>query len=204
MPLVGGRLCLDLANTTGARGSADPRERLRTYRDVLVWSRRAGLLTAGEARTLASRSAAQAGDADAAVKRLCEVRETLYRLLLAAAERRSPSRSDVDQFNRLWQEDRSRRAVVAVGHALELRLSASPRELDRMIWPVVESAADLLTSGAVARLKRCGECDWLFLDDSKNRSRTWCKKGCGDRVRARRHYGRVRQSGYVSRERGRT
>ena len=202
MPLVGGRLCLDLANTTGARASTDPRERLRTYHDVLVWSRRAGLLSTGEARTLASHSAGQASDADAAVKRLCDVRETLYRLLLAAAERRSPSKSDVDQFNRLWREDRSRRAMVAVGHALEVRLAASPRELDRMIWPVIESAADLLTSDAVGRLKRCGECDWLFLDDSKNRSRTWCKKACGDRVRARRHYGRVRRLRQAPRERG--
>ena len=63
---------------------------------------------------------------------------------------------------------------------------------DGIIWPIVQSAVDLLTSDAVGRLKRCGECDWLFVDDSKNQSRTWCKKECGDRVRARRHYRLVR------------
>lgn len=193
LPLIGGNVCLDLANTTGARSSRDPRERLCTYRDVIVWSRRAGLISAAEARALTARSAGAIKQSSAAVKRICDVREVLYRLLLSAAERRSPSKPDVEQFNRLWLEDRSRRALVAVGHVLEVRLSASPDELDRMIWPVVESAANLLTSDAIARLKRCGECDWLFLDDSKNQSRTWCKKVCGDRVRARRHYRRIRR-----------
>jgi predicted RNA-binding Zn ribbon-like protein len=199
MPLVGGRACLDLANTTGARSSSDPRERLETYRDVLVWSRRAGLLGKAEAQALAARSASRGKEAGAALKRVREVREILYRLLRSAAERRAPSPSDVEQFNRLWRKDRSRREIVAAGHALEVQLPTAPHELDRMIWPAVESAVDLLTSGAVARLKRCGECDWLFLDDTKNQSRTWCKKECGDRVRARRYYGRIRKPGHASR-----
>jgi len=62
-----------------------------------------------------------------------------------------------------------------------------------MWWPTVASAVELLTSERLTRTKRCGECDWLFVDESKNRSRTWCKKLCGDRTRARRHYDRIRR-----------
>jgi predicted RNA-binding Zn ribbon-like protein len=73
---------------------------------------------------------------------------------------------------------------------MERRRSGQVRgaELDAMVWPIVSAAVELLMSDRLARLKRCGECDWLFLDESKNGSRTWCKKDCGDRVRARRHY----------------
>ena len=64
-------------------------------------------------------------------------------------------------------------------------------ELDRVLWPVVLAAAELLTSGEPARLKLCGghDCSWLFLDQSKNRSRRWCSmQDCGNRVKAKRHY----------------
>jgi predicted RNA-binding Zn ribbon-like protein len=41
----------------------------------------------------------------------------------------------------------------------------------------------------------CGadNCDWLFLDESKSRSRQWCNMAvCGNRAKARRFYRRRR------------
>jgi predicted RNA-binding Zn ribbon-like protein len=39
------------------------------------------------------------------------------------------------------------------------------------------------------RLKACPDCDWLFLDRSKNGSRIWCDMAvCGNRQKARRSY----------------
>jgi predicted RNA-binding Zn ribbon-like protein len=55
------------------------------------------------------------------------------------------------------------------------------------------SAVNLLSSEDTARVKECGteNCNWLFLDTSKNRSRRWCDmKECGNREKARRHYHR--------------
>jgi len=53
------------------------------------------------------------------------------------------------------------------------------------------SALRLLAEGEIARLKICGNCGWLFIDRSKNRSRTWCDMTvCGNRVKANRHYHR--------------
>ncbi len=45
------------------------------------------------------------------------------------------------------------------------------------------------------RLKVCGNhnCDWLFLDRSKNQSRVWCEmSSCGNRMKARRFRTRQR------------
>jgi predicted RNA-binding Zn ribbon-like protein len=37
------------------------------------------------------------------------------------------------------------------------------------------------------------DCAWLFLDKTKNKRRRWCDmKICGNRVKARRHYERVK------------
>jgi predicted RNA-binding Zn ribbon-like protein len=64
---------------------------------------------------------------------------------------------------------------------------------DRILWPVVRSAADLVTSDQADRIRECaGEnCSWLFLDSSRNRSRRWCSMAsCGNRAKARRHNAR--------------
>ena len=40
-------------------------------------------------------------------------------------------------------------------------------------------------------MKICGNCGWLFIDRSKNKSRTWCDMAvCGNRAKANRHYQR--------------
>ena len=62
--------------------------------------------------------------------------------------------------------------------------------LDRMFRPGIRSAADLLTSDRLARI-RVGSADtrdWLFLDHSKNRSRRWCDMAvCGNRSKVPRY-----------------
>jgi predicted RNA-binding Zn ribbon-like protein len=56
------------------------------------------------------------------------------------------------------------------------------------------SALVLATFAEPQRLKICPNCQWLFLDRSRNRSRTWCDMTvCGNRVKASRHYQRQRK-----------
>lgn len=56
------------------------------------------------------------------------------------------------------------------------------------------SALMLATFTEPERLKICPNCQWLFLDRSRNRSRTWCDMTvCGNRVKANRHYRRQKK-----------
>jgi len=58
----------------------------------------------------------------------------------------------------------------------------------RPLWPVVDAATELLTSGDLGRLKLCAGCHWLFLDASRNYSRRWCTmEVCGTHEKARRY-----------------
>ncbi|MGO4621719.1 CGNR zinc finger domain-containing protein [Ensifer sp. 2YAB10] len=57
-----------------------------------------------------------------------------------------------------------------------------------------QSALSLAANPEPDRLKICPNCGWLFLDRSRNRSRTWCDMAvCGNRNKARRHYHRNRE-----------
>jgi predicted RNA-binding Zn ribbon-like protein len=120
-----------------------------------------------------------------------EIREVLYTLFRAIAEGSEPPPQSMRTLSRLWRADRRRRDLESRAGRFALRLRVTKRELDPMLWPVVASAVDLLLSDLLAKVRRCGECDWLFVDLSKNGSRTWCKQACGNRVRARRHYHRT-------------
>ena len=68
--------------------------------------------------------------------------------------------------------------------------------LDRPLWPIARDAAELLTDReALARVRLCAadDCDWLFVDLTKNHSRQWCDmKSCGNRAKARAYYRRHR------------
>jgi len=66
-----------------------------------------------------------------------------------------------------------------------------PGDLD---FETAMSALRLISPQRAGALKICPNCEWLFLDRSKNRSRAWCDMAvCGNRVKARLHYHRKRQ-----------
>ncbi len=70
--------------------------------------------------------------------------------------------------------------------------------LARPLRPVVHAAVQLLTTGALDRIKGCGGCRFLFTDESKNRSRRWCSMDdCGTAEKIRRYVAarRTRASG---------
>ena len=67
--------------------------------------------------------------------------------------------------------------------------------LQKVLFTVLASAAELLASDRLGRIRECGaaDCTWLFVDESRNRSRRWCDMtACGNRMKARRHYQRAK------------
>jgi predicted RNA-binding Zn ribbon-like protein len=67
-------------------------------------------------------------------------------------------------------------------------------DLRRPIWPLAHAPIELLTEGPLDLLKMCGACRWLFIDQSKNRSRRWCSmEVCGTSAKKRRYVERRRR-----------
>jgi predicted RNA-binding Zn ribbon-like protein len=138
-------------------------------------------------------AAAREAEAMEALRQMREVREVLYLLFRSIAEGGEPPAAAITRLGAWWHDERSRRELIRENGAFALRLRVREGELDPMRWPVIASAVDFLLSDRTARLRRCAECDWLFVDGSRKGTRIWCKKECGDRERARRHYARVRR-----------
>lgn len=186
--LVGGRLCLDFVNTADWAGRRIVTEHLETPGDIHSWAHRVGL---DLAITSITGSSAGSDDSEAVLDPIYEFRRRIREVLLQVVAGRRPSSADVRLLNR---------KLAAAGSAPLLRAEAGGLAYKRsgtaegdLEVPVAISVVELLTSGDRRLVKQCAgaRCGWLFLDDSRNRSRRWCSmETCGNRSKVRAHYAR--------------
>ena len=191
LALLGGQLCLDFTNTLQRRDADQPHDFLASYSDLVSWSQHADILTPEEADQLLEQAAARQAEAGAVLQHSLVLRETMYRLFSAIVHGQSPDSTDMERLNAVLPGSLARRRIIARSESFAWDWIRSDQALDCMLWPVVESAADLLTAGELHRLRQCAGCGWLFLDRSRNGSRRWCDmRVCGNRAKARRYYER--------------
>jgi predicted RNA-binding Zn ribbon-like protein len=185
---IGGALCLDFTNTLG-RGVTTDTEHLERYEDLVRWGLQAEILDEQRADRLCDAAHSSPSAAEAALERARELREVIYRIFAAEVRDTVPESEDLAALNTAlaYAMARSRLAPVSDGFAWGWE---DTDELGAVLWPVVRSAAELLTSSETRLLKECGSdtCEWLFLDSSKNKRRRWCDmRSCGNLAKVRRH-----------------
>lgn len=196
LELVGGSLCLDFVNTATARGSADHQDYLSSHDALLAWARHTGVITAKQSQILAKSAAVSPQAAIAALNLSIALREAVYRVLGSTVRGSRPAGADLLQVNRAFQRACLHRAIRFRATGFDWGWEFDPGDLRAILWPVVLSATELLTSPDVAKVRQCARegCQWLFLDSSKNGSRRWCSMAvCGSRVKSQRFYHRKRK-----------
>src|SRR5262252_597803 len=193
---IGERLWLDFVNTDDVRRGVRF-DALREFETFVRWLEAASVVDGERAAGLRRRAMQQPSGAAAALVDARRVRAALRGL----AERgNTTEKARVDtlaEINRILGrsagtrrlEPRSdggfARSFVPVGDAFA-----------GLMIPVVESAADALVIGELARIRRCadGRCPRVFFDGTKNGRRRWCDMAtCGNRAKAARHRVRMRQ-----------
>jgi predicted RNA-binding Zn ribbon-like protein len=193
----GGDLCLDFANTCGDRPRC-AEERLANLDDLVSWGVAAGLVDDDEAVRFRREATADRASVAATLADAIELREAVYAICSALAANRAPARSDLAVLNATLRRALPCLELGVRGTGCCWRWKDASSVVDRILWPVARSAADLVTSDRSDRIRECAGsgCSWLFLDASRNRSRRWCSmSSCGNRAKARRHYARTRQDG---------
>ena len=197
--LTGGQLALDLANTVSRRG--DPirrKDHLQNYRDLLAFARQSAVISprkAGELLAYAERHEAQARRS---FQQAIKLREAAYEVFAAIAQGKSPAAEELSVISNFAREALQHRSLARLNGGYRWEWQAQEgAPLDRIVWPMAQAAADLLTSDEIGVVRWCEapDCEWLFLDHSRNRSRRWCDMTtCGNREKARRHYQRAHEA----------
>ncbi len=197
MKLVGGELCLDFVNTVGGRvpeGARSPvstvvADKLGDYADLVAWGRHTGSTTEGDARRLLRLADGRPREAADVLGRARLFREALHRTLRSLMLGRRPASPDLARINDEVAAARKSEVLAPSRDGLRWDWADPGGRLESPLWPVARSAAALLTSGDLSRLRQCGgeRCGWLFLDRSRNRSRQWCTMDdCGNVSKVRR------------------
>jgi len=201
LPLVGGALCLDFANTASGRGSDRHRENLRSYALFLVWCAHAGVIDARERRALEALAERDPAGAARTLRRALRLREAIHAIAKAASRATQPPAPAVALLNRELGRAMARTRLEPSARGFVWRWGAARPALDAMFDPILRSAAELLVGEPQSRLKQCPgrHCGWVFLDRTKNRRRRWCEmEVCGSRAKARayraRRRGRLRRA----------
>jgi predicted RNA-binding Zn ribbon-like protein len=190
----GGELCLDFCNTGQEARDPPAEEWLISYVDVVDWLDAAGAISRKHAAALRSAAEREPETARRVWSRAIRLREALAAVLLAKAAGRAPTGEDLRTIETEYARTApcARLAPSEEGFRWTVEVDT---ELDSALRPVLESAISLMTSERMRRVRRCGNstCYWLFLDETKNRSRRWCEMAsCGNLMKVRRHRERHR------------
>lgn len=197
--LCAGHPALDFVNSLDNRFRTDgPTELLTDYAALLAFARDTGLLEQRQVRRLEEAVSAASGVRTLHAAR--ELREALAAAFYAHAAGHAPPPAVLATLERHFH--------AASGHR-ELRWQAAGgnqggarahwdrarfgRRAELPLWLLSQAAAQLMLSDDLARVRACAadNCQWLFLDTSRNHSRRWCKmQVCGNRMKARRFQAR--------------
>lgn len=191
--LVGGAPCVNFVNTVTWRGDPqDCGERLTSFEELLAWAVAAGVVERKRASAFAAAANANRGRSAAALADAIVLREAIARLLTGESD--SSVAVDLGTLNRVLRDSPQRSALTRQGAGFDWQESEKIDPLRLILIKVARSAADVLTSDKLDRIRSCNDerCSWLFIDNSRTGERRWCNmKTCGNRAKARLHYERV-------------
>jgi predicted RNA-binding Zn ribbon-like protein len=165
---------LDFVNTNDLE---DPDDGLGTPELLAAWLRERGV-------------AVTSVDA-AAHARAIDLREGLR----ALGRANNGERAEPDRLAALDAATAALPLVAALGTGSRWELEPRVEGADAFLGGIVATALRAMASGEWSRVKACQNdtCRWLFVDQSRNRSRTWCTMAiCGSRMKSRAYRARRR------------
>jgi len=188
LDLVGGSLALDFTNTSSGRGSPIHQEHLRDFETLVQWVEHARVATPPNCLATRKQAARHPERAAAIFARALAVRELIWQIGGALAERRELTQALRDELVEVHA--RSLAFAGIKSHCQAFIWAWDPRrDLEAAILgPITLSALSLLMEKDLSRTKRCEgkDCGWLFFDATKNKSRRWCEmRVCGNRAKVR-------------------
>lgn len=164
------------------------------YAGLVAWADRYGAVPSSSVSRLVELAAERPDEAAAAFADARELHTLLSRTVNAVVDREPPPAPDVRDLDALLAKVAPRRVLASHGSRLGW---AWPEDLERELfaplWPVAQSATDLLTSEDCGRVRRCAaeDCALLFLSKGAGMPRKWCGESCSAPFRSREYYRRV-------------
>jgi len=190
---IGERLWLDFINTDSGEHAV---EGLPDFDALVAWLEGAIALDAERALLMRRRAMQQPSGATAALVDARRVRAALRGLAERGGVLSDVRLDALAEINRvLGRSAGTRRLEMRLDGSFARSFVPVGDAFAGLMIPIVESAADALILGELARVRRCADprCARVFFDNTKNATRRWCDMAtCGNRAKAARHRARLK------------
>ncbi|MCG8350059.1 MAG: CGNR zinc finger domain-containing protein [Chloroflexales bacterium] len=196
--LGAGALCLDFTQTLRWRLKQQRKEFLTSYDELVRFGQETALLNPDLANQLRNAAVRRPADAAVVLNEAMTLREAIYRVFTAISIKQQPAQKDLESIKQALAVALSHRTFIASNNGFSWGWIEQPLMLDRVVWPIALSAAELLTSDQREMIHQCAaeDCALLFLDTSRNRRRRWCDmQTCGNRAKVSRFRARRQSDG---------
>src|SRR5215469_12384420 len=153
--LSGGLLCLDFANTVSRRKvPGKVCDHLASYSDLLAFAAQSRYFPAEFVRKLTAASQATPQAAAGAVEIAHRLREAIYRTFLACVDGRPATADDLKLIQNITVEGWKHSSLTKIGPGYRwLMRRDETAQFDGVLWPIAHSAADLLTSDRLKKVR---------------------------------------------------
>ena len=191
---VGNYPCLDFINTEMVVGGQRV-DGLNGFESLVAWLVQAHTLDGQQADDILENWKGTR-EAETTFQDAVKLRANLREMAERLVKGKTVPQSTVTTINQ-WLARRTGHAELKRARGgFEKCFQADFREPAQLLWPVAESASDLLCYADLTLVKKCENtaCVLFFYDTTKNHSRRWCSmSACGNRMKVAAHYQRLRE-----------
>lgn len=191
---VGNHPCLDFINTRMIV-QGNPTDLLGGYEDLVAWLVQTRMMDKTRAVTVMTQWSRK--DQEELFEQGIMFRRALSEMVARIVARKSIPNSATAFINQILSRCPGfSQLVYAKGH-FERQFRSQASQKDSVLAPLAEAASDLLCSGKLSLIKKCGNpvCILYFYDTTKNHTRNWCSMQlCGNRIKVAAHYQRKRSN----------
>jgi len=191
---VGNYLCLDFINTEMVV-AGQPVDRLSSFDNLVAWLVQALTLDGKQAEEILGNWKSRP-EAKSTLVEAITLRASLREMAERLVKGKTVPQSTLGAINQWLARQTGHAELKRARGRFEKRFQADFREPAQLLWPVAESACDLLCYADLTLVKKCENpaCVLFFYDTTKNHSRRWCSMSvCGNRMKVAAHYQRLRE-----------
>ena len=191
---VGNYLCLDFINTEMVV-AGQPVDRLSSFDNLVAWLLQAQTLDGKQAKEILGNWKSRP-EAKSTLVEAITLRASLREMAERLVKGKTVPQSTLGAINQWLARQTGHAELKRARGGFEKRFQADFREPAQLLWPVAESACDLLCYADLTLVKKCENpaCVLFFYDTTKNHSRRWCSMSvCGNRMKVTAHYQRLRK-----------
>ena len=131
------------------------------------------------------------------LKRLRALRQLLWKIVRRLQNNQQLTDAQLRQINRLLRRGRADPVLLRQPQGYRLEVVAQGTAIERWQFAIARSFAETMAEGKLARLKTCAneDCNWVFYDSTRSRTRRWCATSCGDLIKVREFRERKKEEG---------